>query len=367
MNHSALVVSKSSNHDVLRQALIAPEILPDLQLSEWDCLLPEARSAGLLARLDVLLRERGIYETVPSQVKPHLVAVRRMIESEQCAIRWEMNRIERALANIDTPIVLLKGAAYLVRQLPNARGRISSDVDILVAKEKLKAVEDRLLKHGWRHIKLEEYDQYFYRKWSHELPPLQHRDRGTIVDVHHTILPPTGRLRPDARKLLTASTPVEGTIFRVLAPADMVLHSAAHAFQDGDLTHGLRDLVDIDDLLHCFSARKEFWQEIISRAEELDLRRPLYYVLRYSNRYLKTPIPQHILDRAKSWRPGWPAPIIMDTVVDHVVTAGPWRKDRVFKLSQELLYMRAHWLRMPAYLLIPHLMRKALMKRAKSV
>ncbi|MGE5307328.1 MAG: nucleotidyltransferase family protein, partial [Alphaproteobacteria bacterium] len=209
--------------------------------------------------------------------------------------------------------------------------------------------------------------QYFYRKWSHELPPLQHRDRGTVVDVHHTILPPTGRLRPDARKLLTASTPVEGTIFRVLAPADMVLHSAAHSFQDGDLTHGLRDLVDIDDLLRCFSARKGFWQELISRADELGLRRPLYYALRYSNRYLKTPIPQQILDRAKSWQPGWPAPIIMDAVVDHVVTAGPWRKDGVLRMSRQLLYMRAHWLRMPPYLLIPHLVRKAFMKRATGV
>ncbi|MGE5301906.1 MAG: nucleotidyltransferase family protein, partial [Alphaproteobacteria bacterium] len=185
-------------NDLLREALITPENLVDLHLSEWDRLVPEARSAGLLARLDVLLRERGIYDTLPAAVKPHLIAFRRIAESEQCAMRWELNRIERALADVGTPIVLLKGAAYLMRQIPNARGRISSDVDILVAKEQLNAVEDRLLKHGWRHIKLEEYDQYFYRKWSHELPPLQHRDRGTVVDVHHTILPPTGRLRPDA-------------------------------------------------------------------------------------------------------------------------------------------------------------------------
>jgi hypothetical protein len=45
----------------------------------------------------------------------------------------------------------------------------------------------------------------------------------------------TGRFRPDPEKLITASVLLEGTIFRVLAPVDTVLHSAAHAFQDGDL------------------------------------------------------------------------------------------------------------------------------------
>jgi hypothetical protein len=33
----------------------------------------------------------------------------------------------------------------------------------------------------------------------------------------------------------------------------MVLHSATHLFYDGELNHGLRDLVDLDDLLRHFS------------------------------------------------------------------------------------------------------------------
>jgi hypothetical protein len=143
----------------------------------------------------------------------------------------------------------------------------------------------------------------------------------------------------------------------------MVLHSAAHAFQDGDLTRGLRDLIDIDDLLRHFSQKRNFWDELVSRAEELDLSRPLYYALRYSNLYLQTPIPPRIFARSKIWRPAWPAPSLMDTLVHHVITAGAWRKDSVFRLSQQLLYIRSYWLRMPPYLLIPHLLRKALRRR----
>jgi hypothetical protein len=288
--------------------------------------------------------------------------------NEERVMRWELNRIERALSEVDCEVVLLKGAAYVLAALPIARGRLSTDIDILAPESRLSTIEEKLLKHGWRHVKIEQYDQYFYRKWSHELPPLIHRDRKTVVDVHHTILPPTGRLHPDPEKLLTASVAVKGTRFHVLAPPDMVLHSAAHSFQDGDLMRGIRDLVDINDLVRHFSqAFVRFWDRLVVRAEELDLTRPLYYALRYANLYLQTPIPQNIIDRSQRWKPPWPACSAMDLIVDQAVTAGPWRKDLGLTLSRKLLYVRAHWLRMPPYLLIPHLIRKAMMNRTAGI
>jgi hypothetical protein len=305
-----------------------------------------------------------LFKGVPDPVKPHLIAARRVATNENSIVRWEVNRIAHALPRQDIPIVLLKGAAYVMLDLPVARGRFSSDVDILVPKASIANVEKALIDHGWRHIKLDDYDQFFYRHWSHELPPLQHRDRGTIVDVHHTILPPTGRLHPDPEKLLAASVPLTGTRFRVLAPADVVLHSAAHAFQDGDFTRGLRDLVDIDDLLRHFSAAHAgFWDELAYRAEELELFRPLYYALTWAKLYLQTPVPPSTLERSKAWQPAWPASFLMDAVVDRVITAGPWDKDLIRKISRRLLYARAHWLRMPPHLLIPHLTRKVLANR----
>ena len=347
----------------LTSALVEPDSLTALSLAEWDRLIRYARSSGLLARVQVLLDERDLIDRVPSPVIPHLTAARTVADHERRSLSWEVNRIERALAGVDGSCIVLKGAAYSMLDLGLARGRISSDVDIIVPIALIEQIEKALLDHGWQHIKLNDYDQYFYRHWSHELPPLQHRDRGTVVDVHHTILPPTGRLSPDPEKLIAAAIPLEGTRFRVLAPTDMVLHSAAHAFQDGDLTRGLRDLVDIDDLLRHFSQKETFWAELVARAEELNLRRPLYYAMRYSHFYLQTPIPQDILGRSKRWQPAWPASVMMDVAVGKVLTSGPWHKGLAFKLSQQLLYIRSHWLRMPAHLLIPHLIRKASRKR----
>jgi putative nucleotidyltransferase-like protein len=347
-------------HNLLTRAFASRESLGTLDVADWNHLLPAARRAGLLSGFEALLAEHGLTDEVPEAVRVHLQSAKLIAENERRVMLWELNRIERVLVGIDTPIVLLKGGAYILTDLPVARGRLSTDLDLLVSKDRLSEVEERLLRHGWQHTKLDEYDQYYYRHWSHELPPLQHRDRSTILDVHHTILPPTGRLRPDAEKLIAASVPLKGTIFRVLAPPDMVLHSAAHAFQDGDLTRGLRDLVDIDGLLHHFSQKKAFWNELVSRADELDMRRPLYYALRYSQRYLQTEIPQDLLNRSERWRPLWPASFMMDVIVDHAITAGPWRKDLCLKLSRQLLYIRSHWLRMPPWLLAKHLLRQSL-------
>jgi hypothetical protein len=349
-----------ADDDLLRQALFFSESLTALTTTDWDLLISQARRAVLLARLETLLSERGLLERVPEPVRMHLESARIVAENEDRVMRWEINRIQRALAGIDTPIVLLKGAAYALAGLPVAKGRLASDVDILVLKEKLQAVEERLLQHGWHHVKLEQYDQSFYRTWSHELPPLQHRDRKTIVDIHHTILPPTGRLHPDPRKLLKAAVPVEGTKFSVLAPADMALHSAAHAFQDGDFQRVLRDLVDLDALLRHFGARQAFWDDLLSRAEELELTRPLFYALRYTHSVLNTPVPAFVSEQCRKRRPVWPALTIMDKLVDHALTAsGPTGKSRRTRFSLWLLYIRSHWLRMPPWLLARHLLRQS--------
>src|SRR3546814_4591273 len=78
----------------------------------------------------------------------------------------------------------------------------------------------------------------------HELPPRIHRERDRMIDVHHTILPLTARITPDAAALIADSV-VLGNGLRMLAPADRLVHAAAHLFADGDLAGGMRNLWDI--------------------------------------------------------------------------------------------------------------------------
>jgi hypothetical protein len=196
----------------------------------------------------------------------------------------------------------------------------------------------------------------------HELPPLQHAKRLTVLDVHHAILPPTARLKPDSAKLWVASRPVtEAPPLRLFAPADMVLHSATHLFFNEEFSHGLRDLTDIDSLLRHFGQQPGFWDGLAERAAELELTRPLYYALRYAMQVLATPVPPQALLAARAGGPPGMLGGLMDSLFRRVLQPDhPSTADAMTPIAQRALYVRAHWLRMPPLLLAYHLTVKAL-------
>lgn len=350
-----------ADHDLLINALRNPQRLVSFPLAQWDLLVRQARHAGLLARLHCLLDEYGLLKEIPTKPRNHLESARVLADRQVRAVRWEVACIQRALADIDIPVIFLKGAAYVVADLPPARGRLFADIDIMVPKSSLEAVEKALFRQGWVTTKLNAYDQRYYRTWMHELPPLHHIKRKTTLDVHHTILPETARLHPDPAKLLAASIPVgEDSRLRVLAPSDMVLHSATHLFHDGELENGLRDLVDLDDLLRHFGKEQDFWRQLVERAVELDLMRPLYYALRYTSHILGTPVPESALLATRIEKPPAGLSKLMDTLFSRGLAPNhPSYDDMLTGVSRWLLYMRSHYLRMPLHLLIPHLARKA--------
>jgi hypothetical protein len=150
----------------------------------------------------------------------------------------------------------------------------------------------------------------------------------------------------------------------VLAPADMVLHSATHLFYNEEFSHGLRDLFDVHCLLCHFSSDAEFWETLTARARELDLLAPLYYALRYTSRILDTPVPQDAIRRAASGAPPLLTRTLMDALWLRVLRPDhPSATDALTSFAQRALYLRAHWLRMPPTLLAYHLAAKALRRK----
>jgi hypothetical protein len=340
-------------------ALTKPKELVRLRPSDWDELLVRARNTRLLGRLGAELNALGLLSSIPPRAADQIRAELRVAAENARMVRWEVNRISRALRGVSAPIILLKGAAYVLAELPPAAGRLSTDVDIMVPKETLADVEAALLRDGYEAVKLKPYDQRYYRTWMHELPPLCHRERGTIVDVHHTILPESGRLRPDPRLLREAARPLNDRL-SVLAPSDLMLHSAAHLFRDGDLDGGLRDLVDLDLLLRHFGAEAGFWDGLVPRAAELTLQRPLYYALRYCEGLLGFPVPASVQERARVGEPFPPVRSLMDVLTCRAVSPDGWEGSSVrTSFARFALYVRSHWLRMPPLLLARHLTRKA--------
>jgi hypothetical protein len=341
---------------VLRQ----PDVCLRYSIADWDLLVRQARSAGLLARVRHVLARHDMMGAVPAEARWHFDAAATLADKQQLAVRWEVQKIREALAELDIPVIVLKGGAYVLAHSPAATGRLFNDIDILVPRDQLGPVEAALLLAGWHPTGLSDYDQRYYRRWMHEIPPLQHVKRATVIDVHHAILPDTARYHPDPDKLRSRAVAVPGLSgFYVLASEDRILHSATHLFHDGDLPHGLRDLTDLDLLLRDAAAGPDFWPRLLARAGELQLRRSLFYALRYTSHFLETPIPDDVQDALRDASPNRATLALMDAVFvralapDHASC-----DDALTPVARLAAYVRAHWLRMPAHLLIPHLFHK---------
>lgn len=349
--------------DLVTPALRDLRSVMAFDLRGWDVLIRQARMANLLARLADDIARAGWLDNVPLAPRRHLQSALTIAARQRLEVRAESLRVARALAETGEPLVLLKGAAYALADLPCAAGRLFGDIDLIVPRDSLTRVETALLRHGWISSHLSAYDQKYYRRWMHELPPLAHTRRMTVLDVHHNILPATAHRPPDASLLLAAARPIamEGADIRVLAPADMVLHSACHLFHEGELDNGLRDLSDLDRLLRHFDT-PDFWDALQARAEALHLQRPLYYALHLCHRILSSPVPTAALQRASDAAPGYAS--LMDALYVRALRPNhALADDALTPLARWLLYIRAHWLRMPPHLLAWHLSRKAVVRR----
>lgn len=364
---------------LLRALMHGPAALTRLTGAEWTALLGVARAERMLGILAALAQDTGLTSQLPARVQTVFADAQIATARAHQRARWEAQAVAQALAGLGTPVVLLKGTAYVVAGLPCARGRDAGDVDILLPRSWLGAAEAALQASGWRLLAGDAYDEHYYRAWMHELPPMVHVERMTELDVHHTILPRTHRLTPDARALLAAAVPALPpgaavdpglaalSTLQVLSPADMVLHSAVHLFSDGDFDGALRNLWDIDQLLRHFSTQPDFWATLTGQASLHQLERPLGHAVLHCATLLGTPVPPDIHVWARKRQRWWLVSAVTRwAMARRFADAGRTPQSVSGRLARLLLLARSHWLKMPPLMLARHLWHKARKRRADS-
>lgn len=329
---------------LLTRVLAEPERATDLDEAQWNAVISVARAEQLIGSL----AHRLDPHTAPPVVADILRDARNAATEQRRAALWEAEMTRRVLAPLGVPLVLLKGTAFVAGGLSAGQGRHIGDLDLLVRHADLGEVEHALLSAGWDWAKPDAYDDDYYRRWMHELPPLIHRDRDRMIDVHHTILPPTARPTPDADALIAGAVPLANGL-SMLAPADMVIHAALHLLADGDLAGGLRNLWDIDRLLREFAEEDaDFWLKLHARATEHQAGRFVARAARLSAALFDTPTP-------RSWR----RPCLSDQWYERRLLARDGWGREVRPATRLAFYVRSHWIRMPPLLLARHLLVKA--------
>jgi hypothetical protein len=327
---------------LLVDLLLNPGLASRLDARQWTSLLTAARAERLLGTLADKLD--GL--AVPPEVAAILADARFDATRDRQQALWEIDRARVALGPLGCPVILLKGSAFAAAGLLAGQGRAIGDLDILVPRERIDAVEAALLGAGWEWVKPDPYDDIYYRRWMHELPPLIHAERDRMIDVHHTILPPTARPKPDpAAMIADAVLLADGTA--VLRIDDMLCHAAAHLIADGDMAGGLRNLWDIHCLILEHGEEEGFWPGLAERARHHQLFGAMRRAVRLTHRIFRTSVPRDWLQAG-----------LFDGLFEaRLLTRAGWGTE-----SRPLLrigfYMRSHLLRMPPLMLARHLWTK---------
>ena len=338
-----------------------PEAIRGFSMGDWDKLVRQARQAHLLARLHILLVQARLDATIPAVARWHFEAATTLAETHQREMRRELRRLRMLLGRLGFPLVLLKGAAYVAAGLPASRGRLIDDIDLLVPVERLGEVEFALEHAGWQRDGLPEYDRRYYRRWRYDAPQLQHLRRAMVINLHHAIVPDSARYRPDANKLRRRAAEIPGFAgLAVLSSEDRILHAATLLSHDDGLSHGLRDLSDLDLLLRQAAGDTDFWARLLARAEEMELERPLFYALRYARHFFATPVPDEVREHLRSAEPASATLKLMDGIYTRMLApAHRSCMDAFTPPARAATYLRTHWLRRPPHRQVPHLIYKA--------
>lgn len=342
-----------THNSVLLAFLANHKEAENLDDAGWSKLFAEARSVDLNHRIACILQQEGLIDRLPGGLKAHVLASEVEMAAFQRDVLREINAIERALSCFESRRILLKGAAYVYCNLPAKVGRAFSDIDLLVPKMALADAESQLMCHGWLAGNLSDYDQRYYRTWSHEIPPLTHLQRGTTIDLHHSLVMPTCRIPVDSVVMIDDAIRVGDGWWR-LNDLDLILHSIAHLLLNSEFTHGLRDLSDIDLLYrHLSDQDAKFAYQLEARAHRIGLGNFLYLAATLCCSFFRTPVPDDWLNKS--------AGILLPLFKTSCGVRHPNSRPGFQEMADIALMVREVFMRFPFGILIRHLAHKFLM------
>lgn len=341
------------------------EVTAERSLTEWFNLIALCRQLGLLAVLADKVDRSDVCPMVWKRISTHLISAKLQVTNQQKSVKWHM---ERLVANNPDGIhfLALKGAAYLFAGKSIAVGRTMSDVDILVTKSSLDNAEFWLFLNGYASINNDDYDDFYYRQWMHELPPFVNTTGGLTLDLHHNLLPITSKRFIEPQLLFDEASEIEPNFF-IPCDADLIIHSAVHLLQDSVFNRTLRDLNDLYHLVEALVQRNKNSAKLIERAKTLKLEKDLAKVFALLQSVferklstIESDFVKQCLGRSLVWRlekccyiKMLQQPILVEWTAKH-------------HLSSWILFIKSHLIKMPLSLLIKHTYVKTV-KNIKSV
>lgn len=351
------------NQQFIIDAFINPSLLLSLDNKSWNSLVFVLRKEKMLARFYKQIEHASLVEMIPDGAVRHFINAVLMSDKQNKMAVIEARALQSSLATTAEFLVFLKGAGYAIADHAASKGRLYSDIDLVVPKKNLSDVESTLTIFGWKGKELDDYDERYYREWSHEIPPLYHHTRGTVLDVHHNFIPPISGVDFDIQTFIRNHTKTVGDLTVLTEPA-MFYHSALHLLLNEDNTSAFRDLTDL-----YLIARDEpatIFENVMSIAKEFGFEKICLIAFFILARRFALALPadaEHYLNQKLKGLSRLEAKLLEAvTMPKH-----EYLSEGNLAAYQFFAEARAHWLKMPFKVLCFHMFAKAYRLVAKSL
>jgi hypothetical protein len=257
-----------------------PASLADLRGVLLDLLsvheVPVARLAGLTAgdwaRLEALAQSyhcdpllhhrRSALAAVPEDLRARWRTRYRASAMRALVLKAELGEVTTLLTDAGLAPIALKGAWLAWHAYPEPALRPMTDLDLLLTPETVLAGYALLQAHGYRVAAPPEMALADLLRFDKHLPELI-APRGTIIELHHRLWEPDGRLdhaspRHDEAAVRARAQRIDGILYP--APEDMLAHLLIHAAYGHRLNCGPVILTDIAFFLQRYPIDwPQFW------------------------------------------------------------------------------------------------------------
>jgi len=320
---------------------------------QWTRFIQEARQHALLGTCYFLARDSDVWASLPDEVQTHLLSGFHYAEKQKITLLNEMIELEKLFSGSDVPAVLVKGVAYRLAEYRFARGRVFSDIDLLIPRSHYDQALQLLKDAGYLEFSMSAYDRRYYLRWTHQHPPLTHFIRGANIDLHHHIFPVSSNEHLLVEPLIQNSEILPGSVFSTPSPAFLFMHAAVHLFYQDETHKLIKDLCDLHLLYQEVAARQSF-QQIIDAAIQSNAQAAVYYALHTLQQIFYTPLPAEIsqIAPAASKYRLWQMQFLLTHLLD---TTSFWHRPAHF-----FWFVRGHLLKMSPFTLLYHSTSKAL-------
>ncbi len=266
---------------------------------------PNWRAVGALAEREKLLPVLWKYmraqsELVPPDVRAAFQAQAAVTEFRMALTETALREVAATLARNGIRVMLLKGAALATTVYGSFLKRPMGDFDILVPVGESERAWQIMREAGWG-LELEGGEQFF--EGHQHLPGLvDPKGLNLVLEIHRSMLPPTGPFQLDVAELWRDARPVRLGDVEAWVPSDhhQLLHLSVH-FAWSHMFSGMgRTVRDIATIL---AAAPFDWDRFTELAVRTRAGTCAYWTLAITHTLSGTPIPKTVLEALRPQQP----------------------------------------------------------------